>query len=401
MVNLHPRHPDPSKIDHQTDMSGPDHHWQDAKDVPAPKITGFQILSRLGVGGMGSVWRAEQLSTKREVALKLMRVEVLDSKGARTRFRREVELAARLDHPNIARIYDSSVNRGAHYYAMELIDGMPLDKFAKTRNLDLQDTLRLVRVVCDAVQHAHRHGVIHCDLKPSNIVVTPNGQPHIVDFGLARALQDFYQDPRDSATRNGELVGTLAYMSPEQAAGHVNQIDTRSDVYALGVILYSLLTGRFPHDQTGSSFDVQRRIVQEEVCRPHDICTTIDRELESLLLKALAKSPSDRYASASDLAHDIDNYLGGNPLAAKPQTVMYLLRKRLRKHLVPVTITMAILTTIITLVANAYYRERILREDLEISKLINEATIRVLLKQNRDKRMKVETPIDELLGPTE
>ncbi|MEA3226221.1 MAG: serine/threonine-protein kinase, partial [Planctomycetota bacterium] len=257
-----------------------------------PDVEGYKIIKRLGQGGMGTVWRSEQLSTRREVALKLMASTRFDSAKAQARFEREVELTARLDHPNIASVYDSGLHHGMYYYAMEFVDGMPLDQYVDEKNLSDNQILALMRTVCEAIEHAHLRGVMHRDLKPSNIMVGFDGQPHVVDFGLARTFLD--EDEAMTVSIEGEVAGTPAYMSPEQAAGHHDQIDTRTDVYSLGLILYRLLTGQSPYDLSGSLFDVLQRVVQGRMRRPREITKSIDRELESLLLKALAHDQEDR-----------------------------------------------------------------------------------------------------------
>ena len=261
-----------------------------------PEIEGYRIIERLGHGGMGTVWRAEQLSTRREVALKLMSAAQFGSEKAQTRFEREVELTARLDHPNIARVYDSGLRHGMYYYAMELIDGMPLDRYVRSKSLSNNQILVLVQKVCQAVLYAHLRAVVHRDLKPSNILVDSDGRPHVLDFGLAKALLE--DDEALTISVEGQIAGTPAYMSPEQAAGHHNQTDTRTDVFSLGVILYELLTGQPPHDRTGSMIDLLNRISEGKVKRPREINKSIDSELEAILLKSLAVDPDKRYASA-------------------------------------------------------------------------------------------------------
>jgi tetratricopeptide (TPR) repeat protein len=321
---------------------------------PTPLVEGYEIIGPLGRGGMGTVWRALQLSTRRHVALKVLERGAFGSQKALARFEREIELTARLQHPNIAQVFDSGQYNGTHYYAMELIEGVPLDQYVEGCCLARRGILELMRTVCEAVQHAHERGVIHRDLKPSNILVTPDGQPHVLDFGLAKAFQ--VKDWGLNVSTDGEPVGTPAYMSPEQAAGNVDHIDTRADVYSLSAILFLLLTGELPHDLSGTRYDVLRRIAEEEVKRPREITGEVDRELEALLLKALAHDPKDRYPSAGALAQDIENYLIGEPLAARPPTIAYFVRKRIKKYRIPVAVALSVLAILIGTGVFSYIR---------------------------------------------
>ncbi len=295
-----------------------------------PQIKGYEILGKLGEAGQGQIWRALQVSTSREVALKVPRAGLISSEKALARFEREVELAAALKHPNIAQIHDSGIHQGIYYYAMDLIEGMQLDEYVKENDLSQRQILELMQTICQAVQHAHQNGVIHRDLKPSNIVVTAEGVPYIVDFGLAKNLLE--DDVALTVSIDGEAAGTPAYMSPEQAAGHIDKLDTRTDVYSLGVILFTLLTGESPHDLSGSRLEVMRRIAEEEARRPRKICLKVDKELEFLLLKALANNPDKRYTTAGELARDIDNYLRSAPLIAGPESGVYHIKKFIRRH---------------------------------------------------------------------
>ncbi len=327
-----------------------------ATDAAAfPRIDGYQILGVLGHGGMGDVFRALQLGTRREVALKLMRGSSI-SERARARFDREVELTARLDHPNIARVFDSGLHHGVYFYAMELIDGLPLDQYINHRVLDRRPVLELLAEVCRAVAHAHQRGVIHRDLKPSNIMVSAEGRPHLMDFGLAKALVGEDSAPRQEVSIEGELAGTPAFMSPEQAGGHVGLLDTRTDVYSLGVILYRQLCGRLPHDTSGGALKVMRRICDEEPLRPRACVKDIGSELESLMLKALSKNPDDRYATASELARDIENFLQGEPLTVRAPSTLYFLRKRLWKNRAPVAVAAAIVLALISMAMISYVK---------------------------------------------
>ncbi len=306
---------------------------------------------------MGTVWQAVQLSTRRDVALKLMSIGAA-SPRARIRFDREVEITAQLEHPNIARIYDSGLLHGNYYYAMELIHGQPLDEYVDDHRLSRRQVLQLMSQICRAVQHAHVRGVIHRDLKPSNILISGNGEPHLVDFGLAKAA--ILRDDHNNLSIDGEVVGTPAYMSPEQASGHFDKLDTRTDVYSLGVILFQLTTGRLPHDQRGNHIDVMHRVREQEVTRPRSLDPKMDPDVEAILLKALARLPDQRYASAGEFAQDIENYLSGDLLIARPPTTIYFLRKRLWRYRVPLTV--AAVVVLLLLVTGVYSYVRISEE---------------------------------------
>ena len=339
-----------------------------------PQIEGYKIIDRLGKGGMGTVWRAEQLSTKRQVALKLMVSHVIDSQRAQARFQREVELTARFDHPNIARIYDSGLHQGMYYYAMELIDGLALDKYVKDYRLTQKQILILMRKICQAVLYAHLRGVIHRDLKPSNILVDSEGQPHVLDFGLAKAL---LEEESIAISMEGQIAGTPAYMSPEQASGLHSDLDTRTDVFSLGVILYELLTGRSPHDLSGSALDVLHNITEGNIRRPTKINKKIDSELEAIILKALSVDPEKRYASAGMLGMDISSYLEGEPLNALVPTTLYFLRKKAFKYKKQVAITAVVLFVIFLSIFAAY------------TKVIGERAV-TLAMQERNKLLESE-----------
>ncbi|MHC4281081.1 MAG: serine/threonine protein kinase, partial [Planctomycetota bacterium] len=262
-----------------------------------------------------------------------------------------------LKHPNIVTIYDSGITRGQYYFAMEYIDGKPLDKFVQYEKLSLRQTMELFNKVCSAVAYAHQRGVMHRDLKPGNILVDANGEPHILDFGLAKLVDGSLQDNQDRIMTSipGKLIGTLAFMSPEQASCQPSTIDVRSDVYSIGVILYKILTDVFPYNMQGSTLTILWNIQEVEPKRPSKILRRFNSEVEAILLKALAKDPGQRYQSSVHLQHDIECWLKGLPIIARSNSSIYLLRKIISRHYYTSSV-LALLLIIILGFSSFYYQ---------------------------------------------
>ncbi len=284
---------------------------------------------------MGVVYEAEQDSPRRTVALKVIRPGFATPSVLR-RFQHEAQVLARLQHPGIAQVFEAGRADddagGAPFFAMELIRGLPLARFIQERAPGLRERLDLAARLADAVHHAHQKGVIHRDLKPANVLVDDSGQPKILDFGIARVLGDDVQHVT-LHTNPGQLLGTVPYMSPEQAAGDPAAIDIRADVYALGVILFELLTGRLPYDlKTAGLHEAIRAIQEREPLRPASIDRRLRGDIETIVLRALDKDRDRRYQSAAGLADDIRRYLRGEPIAARPPSALYHLRTYARRH---------------------------------------------------------------------
>jgi len=299
-----------------------------------PVIDGYQMQAEIHRGGQGVVYRAVQLKTKRIVAVKTLAPGSSIGARQRRRFEREIEVVAQLRHPHIVTLFESDVTRdGLHYFVMEYVQGVRLNEHVQSSNgLPIRSILQLFSEICGAVQFAHQRGVIHRDLKPANILVDRDGIPHVLDFGLAKALgAEFSPDPY-TITRGGEFLGTLAYASPEQVRTDSNQVDTRTDVYALGVVLYEMLTGTHPYPVDGALSDVVRSITEIEPARPSLQRRDVDNDLETIVLKTLAKDPQRRYQSAEALHRDVVRYLGGEPIDAKRDSTWYVLRKTLRQY---------------------------------------------------------------------
>ncbi|MCC6675901.1 MAG: protein kinase [Phycisphaerales bacterium] len=302
---------------------------------PADAFPNYQLIRELHRGGQGVVYLAIQITTRRKVAIKVMREGPYAGGPERTRFEREVQILAQLKHPNIVGIHDSGVANGAFFYVMDYISGQTLDSWTSGEPRPIPEALALFLKVCDAVAAAHLKGVIHRDIKPANIRVDNAGEPQVVDFGLAKTISgDVVESDREPVmmTMTGQFVGSLPWASPEQAEGLPDKIDVRTDVYSLGVVLYQLLTGRFPYQVAGNMRDVLDRILRAEPARPSTIRRKIDDEIETIVLKCLAKDRERRYQSAGELARDLRHYLAGEPIEAKRDSGWYVLKKALRRY---------------------------------------------------------------------
>ncbi len=345
-------------------------------EVTAPKetfsqgIPGYRLIREISRGGQGVVYQAVQESTKRKVAVKVLLEGPYASESARNRFQREVDLVAQLKHAHIVTIFDSGTTssplqgegrgEGLLWFAMDYVRGLPLHQYVRENKLTLEQALKLFGQVCEAVQYAHQKGVIHRDLKPSNILVDSDGVPRVLDFGLAKQA-----GPVETVVSlTGQVVGTLPYMSPEQARGNPDHIDTRTDVYALGVILYELLTGHFPYPVAGMMDEVLRNIRETPPTPPSRAWRAdsgvgahgkrkhrpsqcpIDDEVQTIVLKALAKERERRYQTTGELRRDIGHYLAGEPIEAKRDSGWYVLRKQLRQHRGPVVAGLAVILSL-------------------------------------------------------
>lgn len=303
-------------------------------EAPMPERVGsYRIHKRLGVGGMGVVYEAEQQSPRRLVALKVVRGwQHVDEYRLRL-LEREAETLARLRHPNIAAIYEGGRgDDGQPFFAMELVRGVPLTDYVEGGALPRRARLAVFIQVCSAISYAHQRGVIHRDIKPSNILVDAEGSPKILDFGLAR-IADPEGGIRTETLQLGRIMGTLPYMSPEEARGIPDEIDTRSDVYSLGMVFYQLLTGELPYTIRGRGIPESIRIICEEAPRrPHSIDRSLRGDLETIALKALEKSPARRYQSVAAFSDDIQRYLRHEPILARPATPLYHFSKFLIRH---------------------------------------------------------------------
>jgi tetratricopeptide (TPR) repeat protein/predicted Ser/Thr protein kinase len=293
----------------------------------------YRIIRLIGEGGMGSVYEAEQAQPRRIVALKIIKPGFATPEHLR-RFELEAQALGRLQQPGIAQIYDAGTtdtDGGPQpFFAMEFVRGRPLVRFADENRLHTRQRLELMAKVCDAVHHAHQHGIIHRDLKPGNILVEAGGQPKILDFGVARVTDSDTQATRQ--TDVGQLLGTLAYMSPEQVLADPSELDIRSDVYALGVVLYQLLAGRLPYTVSRRVHEAVQTIREDEPTPLGSVNRTYRGDVETIVAKALEKDKSRRYASAAELAADIRRYLSDDPIVARPASTIYQLRKFARRH---------------------------------------------------------------------
>jgi WD40 repeat protein len=382
---------------------------------PGTRIGRYKLLELIGEGGMGLVYLAEQQEpVRRQVALKIIKPG-MDSRQVISRFEAERQALALLDHSNIARVLDAGTTEtGRPYFVMEYVKGMPITKYCDRHKLSVEKRLKLFLRVCEAVHHAHQKGIIHRDIKPSNILVSVQDDrpvPKIIDFGIAKAVAQPLTR-QTLFTRQGQLLGTPEYMSPEQADMGNEDTDTRADIYSLGVVLYELLTGVLPFEhevlEKVGFAELQRILQEEEPPRPSlrltalgeeakkiaerrhtqvvALARRLHRELEWIPLKAMRKDRSRRYRSASELADDIQNYLSGAPLIAGPETAIYRVKKFVRKHAGSVaTVLLVAVALILGFVVSTtmYFRAETARRNESIARTRAEEAEKVAQEQKQ------------------
>ncbi len=309
------------------------HVFSPQGDASAFELDGYEAITEVARTRLSTVYRAVQTSTQQRVALKVLNSGPGTNRKALARFEREIDLLIALRHPNIVPIYDAGRAGGHYYFVMPFIEGQPPDAYVVDHALCIAERLRLMCAVCRAVHFAHQRGIIHRDLKPSNMIVDAAGEPHVFDFGLGKILHGEEGQQDLTLTLDGaQVMGTPAYMSPEHALGWTAAVDVRTDVYSLGVILYRLLTGEMPYPTDGGLTETLRYIEEMNPRRPHVVNRDLDRDIDVMLLKAMEKDPEHRYQSAGELASDIERYLDGKPLLARPPSLSYRTAKFFRRH---------------------------------------------------------------------
>jgi serine/threonine protein kinase len=291
-----------------------------------PSVAGYELLEVIGHGGMGVVYKARQLGLNRIVALKMVLAGASASPHSLARFRSEAEAVAQLAHPNIVQIYEIGEQNGCPFLALEYVSGGSLAQQLDGTPVAPRQAAELVLALAEAVQHAHERGIVHRDLKPANVLLLADGTPKVTDFGLAKRL-----DGSDVHTQTGAILGSPVYMAPEQAAGDQQRIGPATDVYALGVILYELLTGRPPF-RGASLIETIEQVREHDPAPPRTLQPRIARDLEIICLKCLEKGPQRRYASAADLASDLKNFLRGDPIEAHSATLLDQVARTISHH---------------------------------------------------------------------
>src|SRR6266550_726188 len=382
-----------------------------AAEKPGDRIGHYKLLQQIGEGGCGVVYMAEQQApVRRRVALKIIKPG-MDTKNVIARFEAERQALALMDHPNIAKVFDAGATEsGRPYFVMELVRGVKITEYCDQHSLTTEDRLKLFVQVCQAVQHAHQRGIIHRDIKPSNILVTQSlegvAMPMVIDFGVAKATTDQRLTDKTVFTAFEMLIGTPAYMSPEQAALSSVEVDTRTDIYSLGVLLYELLTGTTPFDAREllkAGFDEVRRVIrEEEPVRPSTRLTTMAAadlvsvskhhgaeppkliremrgDLDWIVMKALEKDRSRRYQTADSLAGDIQRYLKDETVSARPPSRVYQFRRLVARHKLEFATLGIVMATLVAGLSSTIWslaKEKKARHDADVArqKALTEAT---------------------------
>jgi formylglycine-generating enzyme required for sulfatase activity/predicted Ser/Thr protein kinase len=312
-------------------------------DLTAPgvkKFEKYEIISEIARGGMGIVYKAIHPGLKKTVALKIMIAGENATEDQIRRFYLEAEAAAKLHHPNIVPIHDVGVYRGRHFFTLEFIDGPSLRDVIKKERLPWQKSLRIMKDVCEAMHYAHENKIIHRDLKPANIMIDHRGQPMVMDFGLAKNVEG------ESRTITGVIMGTPSYMPPEQAMGNTKSIEPRSDVYSLGAVLYEMLTGAPPFEGP-SPMHVINDVIGKDPIPPRRFNPKLPQDVETICLVAMEKEITRRYPSSKAMAEDIERCLIGDPIMARPQSIVYKVKKKIKKHRgVSATVAAAVLVLV-------------------------------------------------------
>lgn len=360
------------------------HQWSadSAVRVLETHLSGYEFLREIHRGGQGIVYEALQRSTQRRVAIKVLGAGPFAGQSEMQRFLREARVLARLSHPNIVAIHDSGHAAGYFYLVMDFVDGQPVDRWAAgLGGGSVRSILGVFAEICEAVSAAHLLGIIHRDLKPANVMIDGAGRPRVLDFGLAK-LADGSGDGGEM-TGTGQFVGTLPWVSPEQSEGSQHLVDVRSDVYSLGVMIYQLLTRRFPYEVGGPVRAVMENIATVEPARPSGVAQGLDDEIDTIVLKCLSKDPGRRYQSGGELAGDVRRYLAGEPIAARRDSLGYLLRKGLRRHRGAVAVGVAFVVVVLVGLAAS------LRGWREATQALQRA--RAAEQQEIDQRKRAET----------
>lgn len=292
-------------------------------------IDGYEILEEIGRGGMGVVYKARQLRPNRIVAIKMIRAGKFATPADVQRFAVEIDAIAKLEHDNIVPIYEIGSHHGEQFFTMQLIEGIPFDRYLASPEFEQQDALRILERICDAVAYCHAHGVIHRDLKPSNVLMGEHRSPKLMDFGLAKHLES-----DSNLTRAGELMGTPGFMAPEQADASSDRIvDARADIYSIGAILYMILTGRAPIDVDGVNLaGAIEKIGVNDIVPPRSIDRRIPRDLETICMKCLELLPEKRYQNAAEVAEELRRFRDGEPIVATPLSRPHRLLRWARLH---------------------------------------------------------------------